>query len=348
MNYQEIINNLTIDKVKEILTKFEIPFIEKENCLICKTACHNIDTENCSWKLYYYYDTHLFYCYTNCGSMSIFKFLQNYYETRDIEYDWYEDIYNLIDSNNFDNNFTIKKYESKKDKYSKLKKISLPIYSKTVLDCFIKAYPIEWLNEGISKKAMDKFNILYSISRNKIIIPHYNANNELVGIRGRALDKWEIENIGKYCPIEIENTWYKHPLSLNLYGLNITKENINKSGYCYIFEGEKSVIKCEDFFQPNCSAAVCGSNFNKFIIKILLENCPNLKEIIICFDKEQKKNNNDYFFKLLEICKKYNKYYNFSFVYDKYNLLDNKDSPVDKGEDIFNFLIRKRVKVNEI
>ncbi len=26
-------------------------------------------------KLYFYYDTHIFYCYSNCEAMSIFKFL---------------------------------------------------------------------------------------------------------------------------------------------------------------------------------------------------------------------------------------------------------------------------------
>lgn len=57
---------------------------------------------------------------------------------------------------------------------------------------------------------MDKYNILYSISQEKIVIPHYDINNNLVGIRGRALNEWEIENVGKYMPIRIENKWYAH------------------------------------------------------------------------------------------------------------------------------------------
>ena len=58
---------------------------------------------------------------------------------------------------------------------------------------------------------MDKFNIRYSISQNKIIIPHYNVNGELVGIRGRALNTQDIEQFGKYMPVQIENKWYSHP-----------------------------------------------------------------------------------------------------------------------------------------
>ena len=57
---------------------------------------------------------------------------------------------------------------------------------------------------------MDKYNILYSISQEKIVIPHYDINNNLIGIRGRALNEWEIENVGKYMPIKIENKWYAH------------------------------------------------------------------------------------------------------------------------------------------
>ena len=133
-----------------------------------------------------------------------------------------------------------------------------------MLDCFVKTYPQEWLSDGITEQAMDKFNISYSISQNKIIIPHYDIDGRLVGIRGRALNDWEIENVGKYTPIKIEQTWYKHPLSMNLYGLNITKDNIRAHSICFLFESEKAVMQMEGFQYPNCSAAVCGSNFNKY------------------------------------------------------------------------------------
>ena len=50
-----------------------------------------------------------------------------------------------------------------------IKHNSTPIYSNSVLGCFVKAYPAEWLDDGITKETMDKFGILYSISQNKII-----------------------------------------------------------------------------------------------------------------------------------------------------------------------------------
>ena len=108
----------------------------------------------------------------------------------------------------------------------------LPTYEKGILDVFIKEYPADWEEEGISRKAMDKFNIRFSIGQNKIIIPHYNVRGGLVGIRGRALNQWEVENVGKYMPVQIEGKWYSHPLSLNLYGLDKNLENIKRYGIC--------------------------------------------------------------------------------------------------------------------
>ena len=77
---------------------------------------------------------------------------------------------------------------------------------------------------------MDKYQILYSPVQNKIIIPHFDVNGRLVGIRGRALDEWEIENIGKYMPVQVEGVWYSHPLSFNLYGLFQNRKNIEERG----------------------------------------------------------------------------------------------------------------------
>ncbi len=346
INYQEIIENLSTERVKGILDNLKIPYQDKGNYLLCKTACHNTDVDSAHWKLYYYENTHMFYCYTSCGAMSIFKFLKYYYQERQIDYDWYEDIYKVIlGASTFSDEFSSSlRYSSKRDKYVKSSVKELPEYSKGVLDCFIKKYPTEWLNDGISKEAMDKYNILFSISQNKIIIPHYDVKNRLIGIRGRALSEWEIENLGKYMPVKIEQTWYNHPLSLNLYGLNFNKENIKKTGICYICESEKAVLQAESFSMKNCCVAICGSNFNKYQLKILLKEC-HPREIVLCLDNEELPGEDLYFNKLYKICEKYKNYCNFSFVYDRKHLTKQKDSPTDCGEEVFRRLLKERVRV---
>ena len=349
MDYKQIIDNLDINSIVELMKKLGADrYEEKEKFFIFPTICHNINSAEASMKLYLYKDTKLFVCYTSCSTMSIFKFLKTYYETRQIEYDWFEDIYNVVlNCGNFrpKEGFDTIQYQSLKERYQiKKKTVELQQYPSGILDMFMKNYPVEWLNDGISRRAMDKYNIKYSVSQNKIIIPHYDINNNLIGIRGRALNEWEIENIGKYMPIQIEKKWYTHPLSLNLYGLNHTKENIKKYGICYIGEAEKFCLQSESFSFPNCSCAVCGSQFNKYQLDILMKNC-RPKEIVICFDKEEKDKEDKYFFKLYNLCKKYINYCKMSFIYDNDNLLKLKESPTDCGENIFKKLLEKRIIV---
>lgn len=349
MDYEKIISNLDDNAVIHLMQELGADrYEDRGDFIIFPTICHNVDSSEASMKLYFYKKNKMFVCYTGCWAQSIFKFLRNYYETRQIEYDWYEDVYQVAcncSSFKQKEGFAPTVYKSLRDRYEiKRKEKKLPEFSPHVLDCFIKTYPPEWLDDGITKETMDKFNISYSISQNKIIIPHYDILGRLVGIRGRALNDWEVENVGKYAPIQVEGIWYKHPLSMNLYGLDRTFMDIRRNGICYLFESEKSVMQMDSFNMPNCSAAVCGSNFNKYQLNILMKFCAP-SEIVICFDKEEKPGEEKYFDKLYNICKKYSQYANFSFIYDREGLLDLKDSPTDRGEEVFKKLLEKRVRV---
>ena len=347
INYDEIISNLQDNSIIRLMQELGASsYIENDNHIIFPTICHNPHSEEASMKLYYYKNTHIFTCYTECGNVNIFQFLRHYYETRGINYDWYEDIYTVIINCSASKDFeelTEHRITYKERFASRIHK-ELPEYPEGVLDVFTKFYPTEWLNDGISTEAMDKFNILYSISQNKIIIPHYDINNRLIGIRGRALNEYEVENYGKYMPVKLENIWYKHPLSLNLYGINKNTEAVRENGICFLFESEKSVLQLESFERPNCGLAVCGSSFNKHQLILLLKSC-RPKEIVICFDNEEEPNNDKYFEKLWSIGKKYSNYCNFSFIYDRKNITEKKDSPTDKGEEIFEELLQRRIYV---
>lgn len=343
IDYNQIVEDLEDERVFSLLEQLGAQPVDKPGYILCKTICHNEDADEASQKLYYYKDTHLFYCFTECGGMSIFKFLKNYYETRSIVYDWYTDILQVIVNCSASGVQGAPSYKSIRQDYEpkKIRK-ELPAYPEGVLDCFVRYYPVEWLNDSISRAAMDKFNIRYSISQNKIIIPHYDINNRLVGIRGRALNKQEVEAFGKYMPVQIEGKWYSHPLSLNLYGLNLTANNIKKYGICYIFESEKSVLQFESFNLPNCAVASCGSNLNKFQIDLLMRYCQP-REVVVCYDREELSGELKYFNKLYEMCNKYKNYCNISFIYDEKGISGMKDSPSDNGQQIFEKLLESRV-----
>lgn len=347
IDYEQIVKDLKDEEVIRLMYELGADRHEEtDNYIIFPTICHNENATEASMKLYYYKDTHLLYCYTEDGPMSIYKFLENYYKTRNIEYNWGQDILKVVFQCSAATELTTKETifkQSLKDKYRKRQSIQLAAYSPNVLESFVKQYPIEWLEDNISAGAMDKYNIRYSISQNKIIIPHYDINNRLVGIRGRALNESEIA-YAKYAPVKIEDIVYKHKLSLNLYGLNHNWENIKELGICYIAESEKAVLQSELFGEKNCTVAICGSSLNIYQIKLLMQHCQP-KEIVLCLDKEELPGEDKYFYKLWDMCSKYKLYTNMSFIYDRENLLNLKDSPFDRGRNIFNKLLEKRVRV---
>lgn len=349
MNANEVRLSLSDEDVIKIFNRLGITnYKEDDKSIQFPTVCHNADSDNASLKLYYYRDTKLFHCYTDCGdTFNIFEMIRRFYEARGISKSFYEIfsfVTNEIEVN--DDTFDFFVY-TKQERKQKTPVIELPAYSSHILDVFSKQYCSEWLQEGIKPDTMDKYNIRYSISQNKIIIPHYDLNNRLIGIRGRALNPEDIIG-GKYKPIFIEGKMYNHPLSLNLYGLNFNIEEIKKTKTVILFESEKSVLLLDSFLGTSNGVAVCGSNFNKNQLLILLRNV-QVANIIIAFDKEYEKygsqESEKYIAKLRSIGQKYGKYCNFYYIADKENLLGYKDSPIDKGIDVFNYLLSKKMLI---
>ena len=349
MNTNEVRLSLTDDDVIKILARLGVnTYKEDDKSIQFPTICHNVDIDAASLKLYYYRDTKLFHCYTDCGdTFNIFEMIKRFYEVRGIDKTFYEIfafVTNEIEIT--DDTFDFFVY-TKQKRYKQNPIIELPEYNQGVLDVFQRHYCQEWLREGITVETMQKYNILYSISQNKIIIPHYDLKGRLIGIRGRALNPEEIEN-GKYKPVIIENKMYNHPLSLNLYGLNFNIDEIKKSKTVILFESEKSVLLFDSYTGANNSVAVCGSNFNKNQLLILLRNA-QIENIIIAFDKEYSKygtaESEKYINKLRSIGQKYGKYCNFYYIADKENLLQLKDSPIDRGLDTFQYLLSKKMLI---
>ena len=195
------------EEVKESLTEEDIinffhnlgidNFENRPDAIIFPTICHNVDAEQASMKLYYYKSNKLFHCYTDCGeSFDIFGLIKRYCGIRNMdEVKHKELIHSILSKAKYAQgiDFDSVGYVSVADRYKKRNVPEIKTLSNSCLLPFTHYYTQEWLNEGITKETMDKFNILYSISQNKIIIPHYDINGNLVGIRGRALDPQDLE-----------------------------------------------------------------------------------------------------------------------------------------------------------
>ena len=292
---RDILQSITIEDVKNFLESLGVDQIvinEEKGHLICPTICHNPLHEAESMKLYWYQNNKIFRCYTECNeNMSIFRLYQKFIKinegyniTEEEAEDYVKRCLKHIVITTMGN--TTSAFSLDLDKYKFNKHIpQLEEYPKSILTYFTNYHHPIWLKEGITDESMDKFNIKFSIGQNKIIIPHFDIQDRLVGIRARALEKKEIE-LGKYRPIQIGTKIYAHPLQFNLYGIYEHKEGIKARRSAIIVEGEKSVLLDDGYYGKYSNAvACCGSTFNKYHIS-LLTDVLGANEIIVAFDKE--------------------------------------------------------------
>ena len=355
---QDIIDSITLEDVKNFLEGLgvtEIQINEEKQYLICPTICHNPVNEESSMKLYWYQDNKIFRCYTECNeAMSIFTLYKkymalNYYPISD------EDAVEYV-KRSLNHIIAIRPQERKKKDvidFNRYKFVAhlptLKEYNENVLQCFTHYYHPVWLQEGITKQVMDEFNILYSISNNSIVIPQRDLQGRLIGVRERIFDPEKIAKYGKYHPITVGNITYSYSETFALYGIYENQAAIRRRRSAILVEGEKSVMKDAVFHNELAnSVAVCTSHTNKYHISMLVDIL-GVNEIIIAFDKEyddwRSEEAKIYKKKIEQICKTYRGRASFSYIWDYENLLEKKDSPFDKGKDIFDYLYKNRVKV---
>lgn len=373
-NYDKdkIKNSLSIEQVFDLVSDLGGEPVMNTGYFTCQTICHNHPGDG-SHKLYYYDNTKLFRCYTECSStFDIFELVQkvkNIAQEFKIRYDeegketlvqWslydaiqFVAVYFNIETEN-ENFFEkriklhdweiLNKYEA--NSFEKQKQIiDLHIYDDKILKYLPRPRIKDWENEGISAEVSAAANICYDPKMNGIVIPHYDINNNLIGIRERTLIK-EQEQYGKYKPAILNGKMYNHPLGFNLYNINKSKEHIKEFKKVFVFESEKSCLKYASYFGINndISVAICGNSLNNYQVSLLL-SC-GCKEMIIALDKQYEKPVGqdwaNWTKKFIQIFNKYGNYLQISFLVDREGVLQFKDSPIDQGRDNFLYLYRRR------
>ena len=181
----------------------------------------------------------------------------------------------------------------------------------------------------------------------QISIPHFDKDGRFVGLRGRSLCAADSERFGKYRPIFVNQQFYSHPLGMNLYNLNNSKDNIKLMGKAIVFEAEKSCLLYQTYFgiENDISVACCGSNLSIHQVQLLLD--AGAKEIIVAFDRQFQEIGDDEFKHLTKNLIKLNtKYKNevlISFIFDKNKITSYKASPIDEGKEKFLTLFKERI-----
>ena len=365
-NLEEIKENLSLDDIELILVEFNAEPERRNETIVAKTICHGGD----SHKLYYYQNTALFHCYTGCSdpTFDIFELVRKVMSREHPKaredsawnlpeaVDWVARKFGYAPNIREDNSdFTIKEDFTLLENYSRIKdinintqQIELKEYNAPFLQYLPKPH-LPWEQEGIKKNIIDNHNICYDPASAGIIIPHYDINNRLIGIRVRNLAADAIERYGKYRPAYIGGKMYNHPLGFNLYNLNNVKHNIQRMEKVFVFEGEKSCLKYSSYFgtENDLSVAVCGSSFIPYQAWLLINQ--GAKEIIIALDRQYKELGDDEHKKLVRnlkaIHRKYGAYVKISYMFDTESLLDYKSSPIDHGPEVFMKMFNERKSI---
>ena len=212
-----------------------------------------------------------------------------------------------------------------------------PIYDEAILNYFEDRYYTGWIDEGISPDVMKRFGIKWYEYREHIIIPCRNAQGKLIGIRRRSL----VEGEQKYMPLTIEGRDYAFSTGLALYGLYENLATIQHRRECYLFEGEKSVLKAATIYGDFPCVACFSHSVSRQQVSLLAEL--GVSKITLCFDYDGGPEKRIYGLIRDKIigwgidC---------GYMYKDYNImLDEHDSPIDKGRDTFEYLIKEsRIK----
>mgnify|MGYP002398349638 CR=1 FL=1 len=360
----QIKNELTLENIKNILLDLGggEPKEDREGNLIFITCCHG----GSKHKLYYYKDSKMFRCYTDCSeSFDIYELVIRSKHQQGYNYNFFDAIryiseltgLNLVYDRSRryrfgEDNYKIDDWQwlnrfKRKEKI----KIDLPVYDEKVLNVFLPYAYEPWEEEGISLKTQRDFGIRYYVKNDSVIIPHYDINNNLIGIRQRNTRQEELKEGRKYTPVIVEGKQYNHPLGMNLYGLNITKKTIRKIKKILLFEGEKSCMKASDLYgDMNFTVAVCSNNITNFQRDIILSL--NVEEVFIAFDKYGEDDDEEkilmYKERLLKFAKMFTPYCKTYIIWDDEGLLDFKDSPIDKGKKVLEKLMKNKYEIGTV
>ena len=355
MNAQELKELLTLEQMEYILGSLDMePRTNyRDETIANLTRCHNGD----SHKLIYYHKDKRFKCYTGCGkTFDIIGLVEHVLEISfNMAMNYICDKIG-ISRGSYNPEEKVKSEDGGWELMNKYIKPTKPveppkiiIRDKNLLNQFYSLAHINFLNDGITKATMSKFNIKFDILNNRIIIPHYDKDNNLIAIRCRNLDENQVK-VAKYMPIYINNELLSAPSAGYFYGLNFNIKNILKGKKIILVESEKAVMQLDSMFNgAGIAVALSGSSISIWQVQILKEL--GVEEVILALDKEfvscKTTEEKAYAIKIKKMFfEKLENDFKVSVIWDKWNLLEYKDSPMDKGKEIFLKLLSKRLYIN--
>lgn len=341
----ELKQSLTNEKVEKILQYFNADYsYNQQGDIQMETVCHN--RHGGSHKLYYYPESNMFHCYTGCSeSFDIYQLVMKITNTRKNPMNFneaYKEVASILGINvhksmkrkvQFGNSHgEIRDWDFiNKLKRNKVRQPKFEPIDESVLRLFPEYYTQEWYEEGISLETQEKFGIRFNPEQNQTLIPHYNIDNELIGIRVR---NWrDLDRRPKYSPLYHNDIGYKHPLGYNLFALNENKEAIKRKKKVMVVESEKSCMKAHSYFGDNSFVVgMCGSSLNSYQADLLMEL--GVERVILSPDKDYvNQPDGAYKKKVRSMAKHFINKVQVTVLMDTRNVLEYQECVMDKSKE---------------
>jgi DNA primase len=203
----------------------------------------------------------------------------------------------------------------------------------------------DWIQEGISWETQKEFEVGYDLWTDRVVTMIRNRNGDLIGVKGRYVgDNESILDDKKYLYLHRMNK------SVELFNLHRALPYILKHKSVLVWEGYKSVMKCYEHGIYN-AVSIEGDDISPVQASLLKELGIKI-DIILCFDKDKMvipepkegEEKAEYPPAIMEQTGFLNNRNVYALI-DKWNVLKDKDSPIDRGLKVFKGLFKRRFKL---
>lgn len=355
IDVKKLKKSLSLAHHKQIMQALGIPsYSENSTQIVYYTGDKNVDSYKGSPKLYFYKDTSIYVGMTAGRSYDIISLVQTRLSLLKQPCSFLDACQFILDTTNInpDSINRVKKeghvYDwSNLERFIKVRKYGnqLSEYNRNIIDTLPPLYPQAWIDEGISEETMEKYQIRYYERCNQTVIPCFDDEARLVGVRVRNWDKDRVEQ-AKYMPlVTLDGQCYKFNTNQVFYGINYNKPEIERTGKVIIVESEKAVMKLDTYMgRHNIALGMYGSNLGIQRRNQLLKMGVNTVSYVVDNDFIGQ---DDEFFeqwreKIRHFIKLWDGFCRVEIVWDNLGLLGPKENATDRTKEVWEQLWENR------
>lgn len=346
---------LTLSHYDTILRELGIPIFSKSNTeWRCFTGDKNRNPYDGSPALVFYTDTKIFFGMTMGRSYDCISLVQTRLNLLGQTCSFLDACNWILEKTGLDPTKITKPltnshvYDwSELERFIRVRKYGnqLPEYNRNIIDTLPPLYPQAWVDEGISEETMAKYQIRYYERCNQTVIPCFDAEARLIGVRVRNWDKDRVEQ-AKYMPlITLDGQCYKFNSNQVFYGINYNKPEIERTGKVIIVESEKAVMKLDTYMgRHNIALSMYGSNLGIQRRNQLIKMGVNTVSYVV--DNDFIGQDDDFFEKwrkkIQHFIKLWDGFCRIEIVWDNLGLLGPKENATDRTKEVWEQLWENR------